>query len=417
MSAVDVPIRESSRKRWVVWVGRVLSVWPVFVVLTSATWKLTRSPFYVAEFTRIGWPESALTLLACLQLGCIVLYVIPQTAILGAILLTGYLGGAIASYTRMGEPFPVLVPLSTSVVAWLGIYLRDERLWTLVPLRRLRSRALVAAALVLLGTLFASPRLGAQWLKYPTAGVPRKANGAVNMSAPAPRMADGKPDLSGIWTTGEPARGTGLGRANDEVTPADPSGITASRQMANIGVDFPGGLPYQPWLVPIVSERTANLAKDDPHIKCLPDNFLRAYGLPHLLKFVQTPNLLVVLNEMNAGYRQVFTDARLLPQDPTPSWQGYSSGRWSGDTLFVETIGIRDDTWVDWNGSVLTTAAKVREQFRRPDFGHLEIQVTVDDPKAYTKPWTVTLKERIVVDTELVDEICLENEQSLKHMK
>jgi hypothetical protein len=279
-----------------------------------------------------------------------------------------------------------------------------------------RGKALVAAALVLIGTPSVSTRLSAQWLKYPTAAVPRKANGSVNMSAAAPRMADGKPDFSGIWTTAEPNR-RGVGTADDPVTPLDPSGITASRQMANIGVDLPGGLPYQPWLVPIVKERTANLAKDDPHIKCLPDNFLRAYGLPHLLKFVQTPSLLVVLNEMNAGYRQIFTDARLLPEDPTPSWQGYSSARWSGDTLVIDTIGVRDDTWIDWNGSVLTPAAKVREQIRRPDFGHLEIQVTVNDPKAYTKPWTVTLKERIVVDTELIDEICLENEQSLQHMK
>ena len=139
--------------------------------------------------------------------------------------------------------------------------------------------------------------------------------------------------------------------------------------------------------------------------------------MPHLLKFVQTPSLLVVLNEWDAGYRQVFTDARPLPEDPNPSLMGYSSAKWSGDTLVIDTIGVRDDTWIDWNGSVLTEAAKVREQIRRPDFGHLEVQVTVDDPKAYTKPWTVTIKERIIVDTELIDEICLENERSLKHMK
>jgi hypothetical protein len=264
----------------------------------------------------------------------------------------------------------------------------------------------------------ASTQLAAQWLKYPTAGVPRKANGIVDIFAPAPRMADGKPDFSGIWTTGEPSGR----RSSSDVPivseiPGDASAITGSRQMQNIGVDLPGGLPYQPWLLPIVKERTANLAKDDPHIKCLPDNFLRAYGMPHLLKFVHTPTLLVMLNEMNAGYRQVFTDARPLPEDPTPSWQGYSSGKWSGDTLVIDTIGLRDDTWIDWNGSVLTQAAKVREQIRRPEFGHLEIQVTVDDPKAYTKPWIVTLKQRIVVDAELIDEICLENEQSLKHLK
>jgi hypothetical protein len=199
--------------------------------------------------------------------------------------------------------------------------------------------------------------------------------------------------------------------------PGDASDIKASRQMANIGVDLPGGLPYQPWLVPIVRERTDNLAKDDPHIKCWPDNFIRAYGMPHLLKFLHSPNLLVMLNELNAGYRQVFTDARPLPVDPNPTLQGYSSGKWSGDTLVIDTIGLRDDTWIDWNGSVVTQAAKVREQIRRPDFGHLEIEVTVDDPKAYTKPWTVTLRQRIIVDTDLIDEMCLENEQSLKHMK
>ena len=187
--------------------------------------------------------------------------------------------------------------------------------------------------------------------------------------------------------------------------------------MSDMGIDLPGGLPYQPWLASIVKERTANKAIDDPHVRCLPDNFLRAYHLPHALKFVHSPRLLVMLNEMNAGYRQIFTDGRALPVDPTPSWQGYSSGKWSGDTMAIDTVGLRDDTWIDWNGSVVTETAKVREEIRRPDFGHLEIRVTVDDPKAYTKPWTVTLKQRIVVGTELIDEICLENEQSFKHLK
>jgi hypothetical protein len=272
-----------------------------------------------------------------------------------------------------------------------------------------RDLPLVTAAVVILGSSLASTPSAAQWLNYPTAGVPRTADGKVDMAAPTPRMADGKPDLSGIWISDRTPEG--------EDTPSDAGDLPSSRQMANIGVDLPGGLPYQPWLVPIVEERTANLAIDDPHIRCLPDNFLRAYGLPHMLKFVHTPDLLVVLNEMNAGYRQVFTDARPLPEDPSPSWQGYSSAKWSGDTLVIDTIGVRDDTWIDWNGSVLTEAAKVREEIRRPDFGHLEIQVTVDDSRAYTKPWTVTLKQRIVVDAELIDEICLENEQFVERMQ
>jgi hypothetical protein len=123
-------------KRWVVWAGRAISLWPAFVVISSATWKLTRNPWYVREFARIGWPEGALNGLAFLQLGCLVLYLIPPTAVLGAVLLTGYLGGAIATYVRMGEPYPVLVPLSTSMIAWLGIWLRDERLQALLPWRK-----------------------------------------------------------------------------------------------------------------------------------------------------------------------------------------------------------------------------------------------------------------------------------------
>jgi len=291
-------------------------------------------------------------------------------------------------------------------------------------------RARVTVVFVILSALLASTPSAAQWIKVPTVGVPRKADGKVDMSAPSPRLADGRPDFSGIWATAEPfdRRGLGLSSPKDLAgpkdpqnpaaqSPADPKAIVGSRQMANMGIDLPGGLPYQPWLAAIVKQRTDNLAIDDPHIRCLPDNFLRAYGLPFLLKFVHKPGLLVVLNEVNAGYRQVFTDARPLPEDPNPSWQGYSSGKWSGDTLVIDTIGLRDDTWIDWSGSVLTQAAKVREQIRRPDYGHLEIQVTVDDPKAYTKPWTVTLTQRIAVDTELIDEVCLEGEQSFKHLK
>jgi hypothetical protein len=271
------------------------------------------------------------------------------------------------------------------------------------------SAPLATVALVVLGACFTSD-LAAQWLKNPTPGVPRRADGTVNVTAPAPRMPNGKPDLSGLWMTAESNRPQRPGaETRDEA--GDDTNITASRHMKDIGVDLPGGLPYQPWLIPIVKERTANEALDDPHIRCLPDNFLRAYGLPHLLKFVQSPQLLIVLNEMNAGYRQVFSDGRPLPKDPNPTWQGYSSANWSGDTLVIDTIGLRDDTWIDWNGSVLTESAKVREEIRRPDFGHLEIKATIDDPKAYTKPWTVTLKQRIVVDAELIDEICLENEK------
>ena len=265
-----------------------------------------------------------------------------------------------------------------------------------------------AAAAGVHAALLASAPATAQWLGYPTAHVPRKADGKVDMTAPAPRLANGKPDFSGIWISDRTEPG--------QDTISDTSSLPSGRHMANMGVDFEGGLPYQPWQLPIVKRRTENLAIEDPHIRCLPDFFLRAYGLPHMLKFVHTPDLLVMLNEMNAGYRQVFTDARALPDTPAPSWQGYSSAKWDGDTLVVDTIGMRDDTWIDWNGSVVTEAAKIREEIRRLDFGHIEIKATVDDPKGYTKPWTVTLRQRVVVDAELIDEVCLENEQFVKRM-
>jgi hypothetical protein len=196
-----------------------------------------------------------------------------------------------------------------------------------------------------------------------------------------------------------------------------PRTASFSRQSINIGIDMPGGLPYQPWLAKLVDERTANQAIDDPHIRCLPDFFLRAYGLPHYLKFVQTPDLLVMMNEYNGTYRQVFTDGRPLPEAPNPSWQGYSTARWDGDTLVIDTIGFRDDLWIDWDGSTITEAAKVRERIRRPGFGHLEIEVTVDDPKAYTKPWSVTFRQQFAPDTELIDEICAENEKFASTLK
>ena len=277
--------------------------------------------------------------------------------------------------------------------------------------KALVERSVFALALVAAAAGTAS----AQWLKYPTPNVPKKADGKPNLTAPAPRTADGHPDFSGLWITAN-----GLCFDNKQDDPEKlvcGSELPMGREGINFGFTIKGGLPYQPWLAALVKERTANNAKEDPHVACMPDTFLRAYSLPHLLKFVQTPGLLLQLNEMNAGYRQVFTDNRPFPDDPTPSWQGYSSAKWEGDTLVINSIGFRDDLWIDWNGSMIMSGAKVQEKIRRPNFGTLEIEVTVDDPKAYTKPWTVTLKQRIALNTELVDEICVENEKSLKRMK
>ena len=291
-----------------------------------------------------------------------------------------------------------------------------------LALTRLRKRTMTALLLIIIAGAWGS--VSAQWFKQPSPRAPRTSSGEVDLSAAAPRLANGKPDLSGVWMTAEPLcviRGTApiseLLKMNPVSRKCPPRTASFSRQSINIGIDMPGGLPYQPWLAKLVEERTANQAIDDPHIRCLPDAFVRAYGLPHYLKFVQTPDLLVMLNEYNGVYRQIFTDGRSLPEAPNPSWQGYSTAAWSGDTLVIDTIGFRDDAWIDWDGSMITEAAKLTERIRRPDFGHLEIEVTVDDPKAYTKPWTVTLRQQFAADTELIDEICAEGEKFSSKLK
>jgi hypothetical protein len=278
-------------------------------------------------------------------------------------------------------------------------------------MNRLIRAAFISLALSV--AVISSQTVFAQWLKYPTKDIPRTSAGKADLSAPAPRTPAGKPDFTGLWLTDAPC----LRTKDPEASPVCGPELPMGGQGINFGFGVQGGLPYQPWLAAVVKKRTAEQAKTDPHIICLPDTFLRAYSLPHLLKFVQTPDLLVMLNEMNANYRQVFLDGRPLPIDPTPSWQGYSSAKWEGDTLVINSNGFRDDIWIDWNGSVITEAAKVQERIRRPDYGHLEVVVTVDDPKAYTKPWSATLHQRIALNTELVDEICLENEKSAQRMK
>ena len=259
------------------------------------------------------------------------------------------------------------------------------------------------AAIVLMAAALATP-LSAQWLSYPTAGVPRGPDGKPNLAAPAPRSSDGKPDLSGMWGW-------------EDNRPCPPDGCPDQKigqEFLNIGWGLKGGLPYQPWAAELVKTRKANPG-DDPQTHCLPRGALRIHtdGLPK--KILQTPGLVVILTERNASYRQIFTDGRPLPADPNPSWNGYSSGDWEGDTLVVHTIGFRDEMWLDAGGSPLTSAAKVTERFRRVSFGKLEIEITVDDPKAYIAPWTVKLNQPIVLNTELLDYICLENEKDIRH--
>jgi hypothetical protein len=248
--------------------------------------------------------------------------------------------------------------------------------------------------------------VSAQWLKYTTAGVPRTSNGKPNLTAPTPHTPDGKPDLSGIWDI-------------EHNRPCPPGGcpdMEVGQEFVNIGWSLNRGLPYQPWAADLRKARMEANGKDDPSSHCLPRGVVKSHTTPLFRKIVQVPGLVVFLQEANASYRQIFTDGRPLPEIEQPSFNGYSSGKWEGDTLVVETVGFKDGIWLDRSGSPMTDAAKMIERFRRVNYGRLEIEITVDDRKAYTAPWTVKLNHFIVVDTELLDYICLENEKSVAHM-
>jgi hypothetical protein len=268
-------------------------------------------------------------------------------------------------------------------------------------------------AVVVLAAVLAAvvPRVEAQWFKYATPGpVPRTATGAVNVNAPTPRTPDGKPDLSGIWLAANHLPCPPLLKDGDECLEKTPLSAWAFR----IDATSKEPLPFQPWAAAARQERSDAHSADDPHVKCLPSNPPRAYTLPHLQKIIQTPHFVVMLSEFNASFRQIFTDGRPLPVDPNPSWHGYSTGRWDGDALVVRTNGLRDGLWLDVSGTPLTEAATLTERITRPNYGTLDVAFTVDDPKAYTRPWTVNIRQEIVVDTDLIEEICLEGVKPLR---
>jgi hypothetical protein len=247
--------------------------------------------------------------------------------------------------------------------------------------------------------------LAAQWVNYPTAGIPRTADGKPNLAASAPRTADGKPDLSGIWEIDHQ-------RPPAALMPLD---APVGEEFVNLAWSLRADPPYQPWALELMKKRSTENRVNDPYTHCMPPGAVRMHTTPGLRKVIQLPGLLVILSEINSAYRQIFTDGRPLPVDPLPSWNGYSSGKWEGDTLVVQTNGFRDGMWLDAAGHPSTDAAKITERFRRVNFGNLEIEVTVDDPKAYTKPWTVKLNQTLRPDTDMVDYICLENEKDIEH--
>ena len=236
--------------------------------------------------------------------------------------------------------------------------------------------------------------LSAQWLHVPGKNTPRTKDGKADLAAPAPHRPDGKPDLSGIW------------------------GTENSKYLANIAADLkPGDFPIQPWAEALTKERMTGIhAGEESNANCLPQGVPRIDATPNPFKIVQEPDLVVILYEAFGQFRQVYLDGRALPADPNPTWLGYSAGRWEGDTLVVETSGFNGKTWLDQAGHPSTDALHVIERYHRRSFGHLDIQITINDPNAYTKPWTVTEPMQLLPDTDLIEFVCNENEKDLKHL-
>ena len=266
-----------------------------------------------------------------------------------------------------------------------------------------RGGAIVAIAIGA-GTLLASISVPAQWIRYPTPGVPRTSDGRPNFAAPTPRAPDGRPNFSGVWQN-EGYAGVLEGQ-----------GAPPRTVFFDLSFGMTERPPYQPWAAELAARRKDQNSKDNPDARCLPLGPLQMIAHPLPKKIIQIPGLLVILHERNMEFRQIFTDGRALPADPQPAWYGYSSGRWEGDTLVVETVGLNDDLWADFNGSPLTDRARMTERFQRPNFGTLEVQVTVDDPKAYTRPWTVKVNQQLALDTELLEYACLENEKDVPRL-
>ena len=286
-----------------------------------------------------------------------------------------------------------------------------------------------------------SSSLSAQWPKYKEPGAPRDAEGRVQIDGRTPRTPDGKPDLTGDWVRADrdplPQELAGVVTARGETTrtgvivepptapfPADANAPPLAT-FFDIGANVPGGLPFMPPAAELKKKRMATSNKDNPDANCMPMGITQFHMQPQPRKIVQTPNLIVILYEANYGLRYIYMDGRSLPPqgEPQPFWYGYSVGRWEGDTLVVETNNLRGaesgpyDGWLDVRGSPYSEQARFVERFRRPIFGKLEIDVTVDDPKSYTKAFTVRINQRFLPDEEPIEFVCNENQQFRQRIK
>jgi hypothetical protein len=264
--------------------------------------------------------------------------------------------------------------------------------------------------------LAAAPGLvRAQWLNHPTAGIPRTADGKPNLSAPAPRAADGHPNLSGLWQTASAPP-----EVLERLIPGATNGAgeePLSQYFINIFADFkPEETPLRPAAAAQFKQRAPNFSRESPLSHCLPEGMPLVEMAPAPYKIVQTPGVTFMLYERDTTYRQVYTDGRKLPDDPQPSWLGYSTGKWQGDSLVVDTIGFNDRGWLDARGHTHSEALHLTERFHRVDFGHMEVQLTIDDPQTFTRPFTIQLKQRLLADTDLLESFCAENEKDRTHV-
>lgn len=247
-----------------------------------------------------------------------------------------------------------------------------------------------AVAVLLIGVASAS----AQWDPYPAKNVPRTPDGKVDLKAPARRTPYGKPDLSGFWI---------------------PEPLT--KYMINLASDMkPEEIPLKPAARALYNERIANNGKDHPGVSCLPSGIPEKDNIPDGLKVVQTEDLTIFLHDSRTIFRQIFTDGRKHPKNPQPTWMGYSIGHWEDDVFVVETIGQNGKTWLDMRGLPGTESLRVVERFSRPRIGHMDIEVTIDDPEAYTRPWKVNMGWTLIPDTDLIESICEENNKDPVHM-
>lgn len=255
-----------------------------------------------------------------------------------------------------------------------------------------RDRLHSAALLPLLA--FCGLAATAQWRNLPSKSMPKTPGGEINLSAPAPRTGDGRPDLSGIW---------------------EPS---ANKYLRDIAADMkPGDVPYLPWAKSVFEQRAdGSHSREDPDANCLPQGVPKIDAAPAPWKIVQNPSLVVIVYEAFNLWRQIFMDGRQLEADVNPTWLGYSTGQWDGDTLVVDSRGFNGKIWLDQLGRPTTEALHVIERFHRRDFGHMDIRITVDDPRAYSRPWTVTEEVHLLPHTELLEFICNENNRDVAHL-